>query len=478
MSLADYDRMHRSHAWRVIAITTVCLGLIAAGGCSRNDTKALAPVLQKIVAGRRPASVSSDTWGHVRKFYEQRSGMVAWVTKRNARAAAAATQLLDSAPEYGLPADAYRGLDLASALDAIDKAKTKETDARRLTKLAEFDVRLTSALMTFAHDVALGRTTPVHIEPRWKMQRTAPDFATTLNAAIGGDLTKWIHALEPSHPQYVSLRQALARMRSGAAAADRSTEERIRQISLNLDRWRWMPDDLGDRHILVNLPAYQLFVYENGATPLTMRVIVGEADNTHETPIFSAHMTTVTFSPYWNIPDTIAEGEIAPAVARDPNYLARQNIDILRVTKSGATPVDPSKIDWENPDELKELAFRQRPGTANALGTVKFVLDDPYAIYLHDTPSDHLFARARRALSHGCVRLDQPEALAKYVLRDQPAWDDGRIRAAMQGGEEEPVKLTAPIPVHLVYFTTWVDAGGHVQFFPDVYGYDRRQAVR
>jgi murein L,D-transpeptidase YcbB/YkuD len=478
MVLAEYDRMRRSGGWRFVAITTVCFGLIGAQGCGRNETKALAPVLQKILAGKRPASVANDTWGHVRKFYEQRSGTAAWVTKRNAHSATAATQLLDSAPEYGLPADAYRGSELARALDAIGKAKANETDSQRLTQLADLDVRVTAALMTFAHDAALGRTTPVRIEPRWKMQRAAPDFATTLNAAIGGDLTKWIRGLEPAHPQYVSLRQALARLQANAAAANRSSEERIRQISLNLDRWRWMPDDLGARHILVNLPAYQLFVYENGAMPLTMRVIVGEADGTHETPIFSAHMTAVTFSPYWNIPDTIAEGEIAPAVARDPNYLSRQNIEILRITKSGATPVDPAAIDWENPDELKELAFRQRPGTVNALGTVKFVLDDPYAIYLHDTPSDHLFARPRRALSHGCVRLDQPEALANYVLRDQPAWDEGRIRTAMRGGEEEPVKLTAPIPVHLVYFTTWVDAGGQVQFFPDVYGYDRRQIAR
>jgi murein L,D-transpeptidase YcbB/YkuD len=125
---------------------------------------------------------------------------------------------------------------------------------------------------------------------------------------------------------------------------------------------------------------------------------------------------------------------------------------------------------------LKELVFRQRPGAANALGHVKFLLDNPYSIYLHDTPADALFARPRRALSHGCVRLDQPQALAKYVLRDQPEWDDRRITEAMHSGDEKHVKLTQPLRVHIVYFTAWTDDAGAVQFLPDVYRYDAKQA--
>ena len=127
-------------------------------------------------------------------------------------------------------------------------------------------------------------------------------------------------------------------------------------------------------------------------------------------------MTTTVFSPYWNVPESIVEGETAPAAARDPGFLQRNNMEILRVTKSGATPVDPSTVDWDDPEELKALAFRQKPGAKNALGHVKFLFPNPYDVYLHDTPADALFARQGRAFSHGCVRVEQPEALARWVL--------------------------------------------------------------
>jgi murein L,D-transpeptidase YcbB/YkuD len=239
-----------------------------------------------------------------------------------------------------------------------------------------------------------------------------------------------------------------------------------------MDRWRWMPDDLGDRHILVNIPAYALTVRERDETVLAMRTIVGKPEN--RTPVFSAEMRSVVFSPYWNIPESIADLEIAPAIARDPGYLDRQNIEVLRIADSGVTPVDPLSLDWNDSEALQGVAFRQRPGPGNALGHVKFLLPNPDAIYLHDTPADTLFQRERRAFSHGCIRVHQPEALAEYVLRSHSGWDVERIRSAMHAGTQRAVELDEPIPVHLVYFTAWPGADG-VQFFDDVYGYDARQ---
>jgi murein L,D-transpeptidase YcbB/YkuD len=247
-------------------------------------------------------------------------------------------------------------------------------------------------------------------------------------------------------------------------------DHRIRQVALNLDRWRSMPDDFGPRHFIVNIPYFHLTARENGRAVMDIRVVVGTPSN--RTPVFSSEMTTVVFSPYWNIPDTIVEGETAPAVARDPAYLARNNIEILDVSRSGATPVDHASVDWENPVQLKRLAFRQRPGPGNALGHVKFLFPNDYDVYLHDTPADALFARTGRAFSHGCVRVEEPEALAKYVLRGYPEWDDARILAAMHAGVEKHVKLSETIPVHIVYFTSWVDENGGLHFQPDIYGYD------
>jgi murein L,D-transpeptidase YcbB/YkuD len=245
-------------------------------------------------------------------------------------------------------------------------------------------------------------------------------------------------------------------------------DTRIRQVALNLQRWRWMPDDLGERHFMVNVPYFHLIAREHGKPVMDIRVIVGKVGN--NTPIFSDEMETVVFSPYWNIPDSIAQGETLPAIARDPNYLARQNIEILRV--SGGERVAASDVDWDDPEALEGYAFRQKPGSGNALGNVKFLFPNSHNVYLHDTPTDQLFGKPTRAFSHGCIRVEEPEQLAKYVLKDFPEWDESSIGGAMHAGVEKHVKLKEKIPVHIVYFTAWVDENGGLHFQPDIYGYD------
>ncbi len=204
---------------------------------------------------------------------------------------------------------------------------------------------------------------------------------------------------------------------------------------------------------------------------MDIRVVVGKPGN--ETPTFSDEMTQVVFSPYWNIPETIALEETAPAIARDPNYLARNNMEV--VSSSGRV-VSASEIPWDDEDALRGLSFRQRPGATNALGFVKFLFPNEHNVYIHDTPADALFSRIGRAFSHGCVRVEEPEKLAQYVLRDRPEWTPEAILTAMRAGEEQHVKLNAPIPVHIVYFTASVDASGGLHFQRDVYGYDAVQA--
>jgi murein L,D-transpeptidase YcbB/YkuD len=179
-----------------------------------------------------------------------------------------------------------------------------------------------------------------------------------------------------------------------------------------------------------------------------MKVVTGKKDS--PTPVLGDRMTTVVFSPYWNIPRDIVEKEIAPKAEKDPSYLERENIEI---------------------DD--EGHYRQRPGQGNSLGLVKFLFPNHYNVYLHDTPSAALFNRVERDFSHGCVRLDQPVALAKYVLRDQPEWTEEKITDAMNGGTEQAVKLKEPLPIYLVYFTAW-EENGALQVRKDVYGYDRR----
>jgi L,D-transpeptidase YcbB len=246
---------------------------------------------------------------------------------------------------------------------------------------------------------------------------------------------------------------------------------RIGQIALNLERWRWVSDDLGARHIRVNIPAFHLEAIENGHAVLQLRAVVGRQGD--ETPVLSAVMSQVVFSPYWNIPDAIAAEETIPELWRDPTFLARNKIEVVRNEGNVSEVIDPASLDWADEATLQSLAFRQRPGEGNALGSVKFLFPNPSSVYIHDTPSGHLFSRVGRAFSHGCVRIEDPTALAAYVLRDQPEWTREAIATAMRAGTEKYVKLRNGIPVHLVYFTAWVDEHGGLQFRRDVYGYDR-----
>ena len=245
--------------------------------------------------------------------------------------------------------------------------------------------------------------------------------------------------------------------------------ERVAQLALNLERWRWLPRDLGDRHIFVNVPEYRLEVWDHGRVPLAMRVVVGKKDT--PTPIFADEMTYVVFAPYWNVPPDIAEKETLPSAMSDPAFLQRANMEVV---DAKGNPVDPATVDLSDP---KAYRFRQRPGTSNSLGLVKFMFPNKYDVYLHDTPADSLFARATRSFSHGCVRIAEPEKLAEYVLRDKPDWTPERIGAAMHAGEESTVKLREPIPVYLAYFTARVSPDGIVQFRNDVYGIDQRQSA-
>jgi L,D-transpeptidase YcbB len=254
------------------------------------------------------------------------------------------------------------------------------------------------------------------------------------------------------------------------AALNVPVAARIRQIELNLERWRWLPRDLGDRYILVNVPEMRLRVHENGRIPLSMNVVVGTKET--QTPIFTDEMSYLVFSPYWNVPDSIAQGETLPGMIQDPAYLARNNMEII---DASGQAIDPALLD---PESLENYRFRQRPGRGNSLGLVKFMFPNQFNVYLHDTPATSLFTRANRAFSHGCVRLSEPVALAQYVLRDQREWDAAAIEAAMHSGTEKTVKLTEKLPVYLGYWTASVDEEGLLHFRDDIYGIDAGQRAR
>jgi L,D-transpeptidase YcbB len=244
--------------------------------------------------------------------------------------------------------------------------------------------------------------------------------------------------------------------------------ERVRHLELNLERWRWLPDTFGSRHLLVNIPAFRLQAIENGRARLEMRAVVGKL--AEPTPVLSDEMTQVVFSPFWNVPERIAREEVLPALREDPDYLESQNLQLLRTSTSGSRRFDLER------GRMKGWAFRQRPGTGNVMGDVKFALPNRFDVYLHDTPDSASFYAEQPMFSHGCVRVERPETLARYVLSRQSYWTAERIRAAMSSGRERAVPLQAPLPVHIVYWTAWVGEDGAAHFRDDAYGYDAAQA--
>jgi murein L,D-transpeptidase YcbB/YkuD len=234
------------------------------------------------------------------------------------------------------------------------------------------------------------------------------------------------------------------------ASLNQTAEYRVGQIMANLERYRWMPRSLGDRYVYVNVPAFHLDAYEDGRPVLSMKVIVGQQYADQATPAFADSMTYVEFAPYWNVPKKIAEEEIWPKANADPDYLERNDYEIV--------------------NDRGGERIRQRPGRRNALGTVKFIFPNNFNIYLHDTPERSLFQRDVRAFSHGCIRVEKPHELAKYALSGTPGWTEARIERATSGPNRQVV-LKRKIPVYIVYFTAYV-RDGTLWFANDLYERD------
>jgi L,D-transpeptidase YcbB len=257
------------------------------------------------------------------------------------------------------------------------------------------------------------------------------------------------------------------------AALNVTAAQRVRQIELNLERWRWLPRHLGDRYIEVNTADFNLRVMERSRKVLFMRVVVGRP--ARRTPVFSTTMSYMVLNPYWNVPRTIAVEDILPKLADNVDYLAEQRIKVFAGWQEDAPEVDPHVIPWQDYNEnYFPLALRQDPGGNNALGRIKFIFPNKFAIFLHDTPQRSLFERVQRDFSSGCIRLENARALANYLLADDPAWTPDKLQKIFDSGRRQVVRIPRPIALHLLYMTAWVDESGTLQFRNDIYGRDAK----
>lgn len=276
------------------------------------------------------------------------------------------------------------------------------------------------------------------------------------------------------------------------AALNIPPEQRLTQLRANMERWRWLPRELGDSYILVNLAGFELTLVQPGQPPLQLRVINGRQDSS--SPAFASRISRVLLNPDWTVPRRIAVEEMLPQLQRDPLALQDKDIQVLRRVNGELVPVDPASVDWRSLNKNNfPFVLRQAPGPKNSLGRIKFVMPNPFAIYLHDTPAKGLFSRTVRTFSHGCIRVEHTLTLGARLLGEPPpqAASAGSVpggavvveAAAPQGteqrlqqlidqGETESLPLPEPLPVYLIYLTAWVDGAGNLQFRDDVYGRD------
>jgi murein L,D-transpeptidase YcbB/YkuD len=236
-----------------------------------------------------------------------------------------------------------------------------------------------------------------------------------------------------------------------AALGGPSPARQESDLIANMERWRWLPEDLGDRHIIVNIPEFRLRLMERGDMVHQTKVIVGKPET--PTPIFSDEMETVIVNPSWTVPPSILKNEFLPGLAADPYYAERRG---FKVTRRG-----------------DRISVQQPPGASNALGFIKFIFPNEHAVYLHDTPSRNLFSAERRSFSHGCVRVDQPFRLAEAIFGRDSTWSEGKLRG-MIGKGERYINLRQKLPVHLTHFTLSVDEGGQLRSFDDLYGVHKK----
>jgi len=467
-------------------------------------------------------------------FYARRAFRPAWNNEQGPnRLADDLVAALNRADLEGLnPAD-YHIAEIGTLLTYVRLAaasgRTPEVE-----RLADLDLLLTDAFLLYGAHLLGGRVDPESLHPLWEASPRGADLSTLLESALDSrKIARTLQRLAPTHEGYRRLREALARERAFAetgawpvlpktpnvallrerlsaegdlkntdgdtfdddlkaalrrfqwrhgleqtgivdsdtyAELNVTADARVNQIKLNMERWRWLPQDLGRRRIEVNIAAYELQVIDDDEVALQMRVVVGKAYR--RTPVFSDTVRYIVLNPNWHVPTSIAVEELIPRIQKDSTYLERFG---MRLQTSGpeATDVDPSTVDWKSITAANfPYRLRQEPGRLNALGRMKFMFPNQYDVYLHDTPSRRLFEETQRDFSHGCIRLEQPMDLAVYLMK-KSKWNQEEIERALDEGTERSIYLPRPMPIHLLYFTAWADDDGTIQFRADINGVDQ-----
>jgi murein L,D-transpeptidase YcbB/YkuD len=406
-------------------------------------------------------SAASEDLATLQAFYAERSGSPLWITGMgfSARAQAIVSEI-QSADDWGLASDAFA---LPAAADLPATTEAQATD----------EVKLDLAILQYARFARGGRLSPLRISVLLDQKPGLRGPKTVLNgigAASAPDA--YLRSLHPKQVQFERLRQALIKARAKGKGVNGPD---IQRLIINMERWRWMPAELGSYHVEDNIPEFIGRVVKNGKTIYATKVVVGLPK--YATPIFSADMRSIVFNPEWVVPETIKLEDLQPAL-RGGGFLGADTSILrdheLRVSYQ-RKPVDAEQVDWSHANIL-QYTFTQPPGPDNVLGTLKFNFPNKHAIYMHDTIQPEFFDETVRMASHGCIRVNEPARLAALLLAEDKGWSAQQVKDMLAKGNNSVVSLSHKVPVHVTYFTATVDEKGKVQAFADIYGLDSKMA--
>jgi L,D-transpeptidase YcbB len=411
-------------------------------------------------------SAAPEDVAALQSFYEVRSGPAVWMTPMGFSAKAqTAINEIGKADDWGLAAAAF---DLPPAGDLPATANAQ----------AVAEIKLGLAILKYARFARGGRANPAQLSALLDQKPTLKDPKSVLTEiAASPTPDAYLRSLHPKHEQFERLRQALlkARGEDDTGAKKPRNEPGIQRLLINMERWRWMPEDLGSVYVQDNVPEFMLYVVKNGKTIHSDKIVVGKL--AYATPIFSADMQTIVFNPEWTVPETIVLENLLPSLRSGGWFGGGTSIlreHGLQVKYNGRT-VDPASIDWKSVN-MANIAFVQAPGPTNVLGKLKFLYPNKHTVYMHDTIKRDLFKLTVRAEGHNCIRMSKPDQLAEVLLAEDKGWQSTQVQDLVATGNNTGVSLDHPIPVHTTYFTAVVDDEGKVASFADIYGLDRKVA--
>jgi L,D-transpeptidase YcbB len=397
-------------------------------------------------------------------FYGMTTGSPLWMTEMGFTAKGQAALFeIEKADDWGLSAAAFE-LPQAGDLPASLEAQA----------LAE--IKLDLAILKYARFARGGRLNPSKISDLFDQVPPLRDPKTVMSEIAAADAPDaYLRSLHPKHEQFERLRQALlaARARVDAGGKPAANAVEIRRLIINMERWRWMPEDLGAIYVWNNSPEFMLYVVKDGKTIYSDKTLVGTIG--YATPVFSADMKTIVFNPDWIAPETVVTENLLPP-------LRSENYSILKIHKLSVSyqgnPVNPTKVDWGRVNILN-YTFSQKAGPDNVLGKVKFLFPNKHTVYMHDTlpVRRKYFQKPMRAIGHECVRMEKPDKFAEVLLAEDKGWPAGQVQDLLDHSTNSPVTIDHEIPVHMTYFTAVVDEAGKVATFVDLYGLDNKLAT-